>query len=55
MRWEPDMPRAKNTCPFTDNPCNDCRALFTEENDSKTGEKKRGCHLTEKNEKPDDK
>lgn len=44
------MPRIKKVCPFTDKPCNDCRALFAEESHTRSGEKTRGCHLAEKTE-----
>jgi hypothetical protein len=42
------MPRPKKICPFTDKPCNDCRALFAEERGETFGEKTLGCHLIQK-------
>ena len=46
---EKTMPRQKKTCPFSDNTCSCCRALFADEDPARSGKKLTGCHLAEKN------
>lgn len=49
------MSQSKKICPFTDTACKTCRALFADEKEEKSGKQMRGCHLSEKAEKNNDK